>query len=308
MSLLDLAASGAVDRLRAALGGAPGWLLAACLGTTITTLTVWAARRWLDRRSLRSLGLVADRRALEAVAFGWLVAATMQATVFAIHLAAGWIVSPRFAWETLSLARIAGGLATMTVVFALVGWHEELLMRGYWLQNLADGFAWLPGTARGLNRIAAVVLSSSVFALAHVANPHANWASALGIFAAGLFLAFAYVRTGQLWLAMGLHWGWNLFQGPILGLPVSGIETVNLVEYEVEGPALLTGGAFGPEAGLVLVPALALGVLAIHWYARAPLAPAAERASADAGREPGLPGAPGPSGVSGQSSSSGPSV
>jgi hypothetical protein len=139
-----------------------------------------------------------------------------------------------------------------------VGFYEELLFRGYYLQNLADG----------TNLPVAVLLSSAVFGLAHLGNPSSSWIAALGILAAGLFLSFAWLRTRSLWLPIGLHIGWNFLEGPIFGFEVSGTPTTSLIQQSVDGPLLFTGGAFGPEAGLVVLPALALGAGLIWWYTR----------------------------------------
>jgi hypothetical protein len=99
-------------------------------------------------------------------------------------------------------------------------------------------------------------------------NPHATWISAVGIFVAGLFLALGYLCTGQLWLSIGLHIGWNFFEGVVFGFPVSGTTSYPLLRVQVSGPAAWTGGAFGPEAGLIVLPALLIGALLVSLYAR----------------------------------------
>jgi hypothetical protein len=140
-----------------------------------------------------------------------------------------------------------------------VGWQEELLARGYWLQNLAEG----------LNPIWAVLISSVLFALGHLLNPNVSWNAILGLVFAGIFLAYGYLRTRQLWLPIGLHIGWNFFEGTVFGFQVSGLtEMPQLIRQVVQGPELVTGGLFGPEAGLVVLPAMALGVLLIFGYTR----------------------------------------
>ena len=102
----------------------------------------------------------------------------------------------------------------------------------------------------------------------HLANPNATWVSAAGIFFAGLFLAYGYVCTQQLWLSIGLHIGWNFFEGVVFGFPVSGLSIYPLIHINVSGPDVWTGGAFGPEAGLIILPALALGAVLINLYTR----------------------------------------
>jgi hypothetical protein len=144
-------------------------------------------------------------------------------------------------------------MAGMFLFFILVGWNEELLSRGYHLQTIASG----------TNRFWGVILSSLIFGLLHIGNPNATWVSASGIFLAGLFMAYAYLRTGQLWLSIGLHIGWNFFEGPVFGFPVSGLNTFHSTHITVTGPELWTGGAFGPEAGLIVLPALLVGTILV---------------------------------------------
>ena len=56
------------------------------------------------------------------------------------------------------------------------------------------------------------------------------------------------IRTGSLWFSCGLHFGWNLFQGAVFGLPVSGLsEFSTVVTASAQGSTALTGGAYGPE-------------------------------------------------------------
>ena len=83
---------------------------------------------------------------------------------------------------------------------------------------------------------------------------------------AAIYLAFGYIRTKQLWLSIGLHIGWNFFEGVGFGFPVSGLDIYPLLRINVTGPELWTGGAFGPEAGLIVLPSLLVGGLLIYLY------------------------------------------
>ena len=175
--------------------------------------------------------------------------------IFLTEGALGWLRIRDFAWNA-TIATLGEAL----LLWALVAWNEELLFRGYLLVNLRDG----------LNTPWAVVLSSLLFAVAHGQNPHMGWPALLGLVLAGLFLADGWLTTGRLWLPLGLHLGWNLFEGTVFGFPVSGMTFPSLVVSDIHGPTLLTGGAFGPEAGLLLVPALALGAWLMHRRANEP--------------------------------------
>jgi len=222
------------------------------------TLSVYLARRFLDKRPFAGLGLKLDSRTLPDLLAGIGIAAGIMALVFGLHLALGWLTVEGFAWEREDLPSVLGGMALMFVIFALTGWNEELLSRGYHLQTLVSGTNLLWG----------VVISSVIFSVLHLSNPGALWNSAAGIFLAGLFLAYAYLRTGQLWLSIGLHLGWNFFEGPVFGFPVSGLGFYSMTRITVSGPELWTGGRFGPEAGLVLIPGLLAGAIAIYIYSK----------------------------------------
>jgi membrane protease YdiL (CAAX protease family) len=176
--------------------------------------------------------------------------------IFAVMLSLGWLTLEGFAWEVDPVGTVITGVLTFFVVYIFVGWQEELLSRGYHLQTLASG----------INLFWGVVLSSAVFGVLHIFNPGATWASTVGIFFAGIYLAYAYIRTKQLWLPIGLHIGWNFFQGVVFGFPVSGTTAYALTRINVHGPELWTGGRFGPEAGLIVLPSLIVGGILIYLY------------------------------------------
>lgn len=219
-------------------------------------LSVWVARRVFDRRSVSSLGLRLDRRAGRDVLVGIGIAALQTAFVFVLEAGFGWLEVVGFAWQEQSLSSVVLNFMLWLVIFLAVGFYEELFSRGYQLQNIEEG----------LNTFWGVLLSSGFFGLMHIINPNASWLSAVGITLAGVFMAYAYLRTRQLWLPIGLHIGWNLFLGPVFGFPVSGLGVSGLFRVLVDGPVLITGGEFGPEAGLVVLPALGLGVLLVWRY------------------------------------------
>lgn len=223
------------------------------------TFSVYIARGYLDRRSFTSLGLRWDSQAVADLIAGVGIALGMYALMFGLLYAAGWINIQNFAWETQNTGALVNSLLTWFFFFILAAWLEELLARGYWLVNLSEG----------LNLFWGMIISSAAFSLLHLLNPNPSWASSLGIFVAGLFLAYACLASGQLWLPIGLHLGWNFFEGPIFGFAVSGFDTFRLINHSVNGPDFITGGTFGPEAGLILLPAVGLGILLIYLYTRA---------------------------------------
>jgi len=148
----------------------------------------------------------------------------------------------------LGVYRIVGTGDASMLLLALIasaimpGFTEELLFRGIlfrWIEEF--GGSW-----------AALAVTSGLFGLAHIFNPGATWFSSFAIAVeAGVLLGGAYMLTRSLWLPMGLHAGWNFTQGEIFDVPVSGTPVHGLVEAQLSGPALLTGGSFGLEASVI---------------------------------------------------------
>ena len=147
-------------------------------------------------------------------------------------------------------------LIRMAIAVAILpGFMEELLFRGIlfrWIEEL--GGSWV-----------ALLITSALFGLAHLMNPNATAFSSFAIaLEAGVLLGGAYMLTRNLWMAIGLHAAWNFTQGWIFDVPVSGTDQDGLVEAQLSGPELLSGGAFGLEASVIaMVLATSAGVVLV---------------------------------------------
>ena len=237
----------------------PEYLLLATFGETIAiTVSVFLARRFLDKQSIESLGLKLNLQTLFDILAGIGITFLQMGFIYFLLLSLGWLTFEGFAWKVDPIGLVLKNTLMFLVMFIFVGWNEELLSRGYHLQTIASG----------TNLFGGVVISSVVFGLMHLGNPSANWVSTTGIFLAGVYLAYGYVRTKQLWLSIGLHIGWNFFEGVVFGFPVSGLDIYPLLRINVTGPELWTGGAFGPEAGLIVLPSLIVGGILIYLYTK----------------------------------------
>lgn len=238
--------------------GTRSMLVAGMVNAVSVGLAAWVSRRTLDRKSVESLGFPPERL-WQDMGAGILIGGLMISAAAAVALLAGWVSFEGFRWEQVGEPAWGLDVLNMFLLFLLTGITEELQFRGYIMQNIEEGL----GTRW------AVLLSSAIFALLHFANPGASQAAPLlGLYLAGIFFAFAYLRTRTLWLATGLHIGWNVFINTVFGFPVSGIDTPGLLVPRVSGPEIWTGGSFGPEAGLLLLPALAVGVALVLLAAR----------------------------------------
>lgn len=242
-------------------------------GTVIVALVValgtFICGRGLDRRRLVDFGLELSPRWWADLGAGVVIGAISMALIFVVELGAGWLTIEARAVGGAPGQPFALALVDPFVVFIAVGFYEELLSRGYHLRNLAEGLRGLklgveigPGAALVL----ATLLSASVFGMLHLGNHNASAISTINIGLAGCMLAAGLIWTGQLALPIGLHLGWNFCQGNVFGFAVSGnLVGPRVFAIEQGGDPLITGGAFGPEAGLIGLAAMlvALGLQAL---------------------------------------------
>lgn len=129
---------------------------------------------------------------------------------------------------------------------AAAGIAEEILFRGIVFRLLEE----FTGTW------VAVAVSGMVFGLAHITNPDATWWGAVAIgLEAGVLFGVLYAYTRSLWVLIGFHAAWNVVQGPILGVIVSGTGAgaPSLLRTSSHGHDLISGGMFGAEASVVTV-------------------------------------------------------
>jgi uncharacterized protein len=239
------------DRLSPGLIAQTGVMLVAAL------LAAWVLLRWVDRRPVQGLGFPMDGPGVRDLAAGVAVGTLALSAVVALFAALGWY---RYTAQPGSLA----GWATMSglalVALAIPAAAEEALLRGYPFRALVEG----PGAAT------AVVVTSLVFAGLHGSNPGAGAFALVNIFLAGVLLAVAVLRTGTLWLATGVHLGWNWAMSGPLDLPVSGLQGLDVPLYDAVavGPTWVTGGTFGPEGGLAGTLGACLGLALVVWLTR----------------------------------------
>jgi membrane protease YdiL (CAAX protease family) len=208
-------------------------------------------RRFLDGDTLVNLGLDRKPGWWKEILGGLVLGALLMGLIFLLEWATGWLQVEGFVWQAQSSSSTVLTLLGYVIILGLGAFWEELSFRGYVLQNLDVDWS----------AIVALVTSSILFGLFHALNPDFSWLALFNIFLAGVLLAVCYLATDQLWLPIAFHFSWNFFQGPILSFPVSGMSTGGLILTETTGNPLITGGAFGPEAGLIGTVALAIGLL-----------------------------------------------
>lgn len=230
----------------------------------LSSAAVVAGATWLlaarvDKRRFDEFGLRLSARWWADFGAGVVIGVVLMTGIFVVELRAGWLSIEDRLVGAAPGQPFALALLGPFVVFVAVGFYEELFSRGYHLRNMAEGLRVGPIGPRAA-LLLATLISSSVFGLLHASNPSASLISTVSVALAGCMLALGLLWTRELGLPIGLHLSWNFCQGNVFGFPVSGnFAGARVVAIEQLGDPLITGGSFGPEAGIIGIAAMLIG-------------------------------------------------
>jgi uncharacterized protein len=202
-------------------------------GLIIAVLLVYIFRRFIDRDSFSSLGFSTDGYGSDAISGFFLAPAILGLGSLILFL------SGNLKWMDIDFD--PSSLFISLGIFAMVAFSEELVFRGYILNNLMGSF----------NKWVALCISAFIFALFHLNADNISFLPVADLFLGGLLLGINYIYTKNLWFAFFLHLSWNYFQGPLLGFKVSSLPVQSLLQSELKGSPLLTGGGFGFEGSFI---------------------------------------------------------
>jgi len=230
-----------------------GYYLGSLAGTLAIALVANVlALRFFTERSLVDIGMGWSRASMDNMGLGILGGGGAACLVLAPALLFG-------------EAHISGtpqdqpSFAVMVFVVALLAlgsMGEELMMRGYGFQILlANCGTW-----------ATIIPVGLVFAYLHMGNPGASWLGIANTAGFGILFGYAFVRSRDLWLPAGLHFGWNVTL-PLFGVNVSGLR-MKMTGHDMVWSAgnIWSGGDYGPEAS-VLTSIVMIVLAAYIWKA-----------------------------------------
>jgi membrane protease YdiL (CAAX protease family) len=195
-----------------------------------------------ENKPLGSVGLAFHERWRSELGLGLAIGAVMVLLVAGLERFLGLAA---FHWSGEAAAQLLSAATFAVFLMLISAASEEVLFRGYPFQRLVDA----------IGPVGAVLVFSGLFGIVHLGNPHHTWISTANTMLVGIPLAVAYLRTRALWMPIGIHFAWNFVQGYGLGLPVSGLVLPGTaISARVQGGTWLTGGAYGPEGGLLATP------------------------------------------------------
>ena len=220
------------------------------LASSLITLTIALFLGWICGRSLEGLPFKALGASFTKGSLTNLVAG---AVIGGVTLALAVLLAVLFGGLRFEFQGADTSLGISFIVIIVAAAAEEALFRGYPFQTFVrSGLAWL-----------AIVITSAIFAAAHLQNPNWSIISVVNTVAAGVWFGIAYLKTRDLWLVFGMHFMWNWLQGAVFGIEISGLTAltpVSLLREVDRGPAWLTGGTYGVEGGIVTTVALIVSI------------------------------------------------
>ena len=225
------------------------WLDNPILAAAGTVLVVGVFSNWLALRIFEHLhvadaGLHLSRASAENLAIGLGGGIASAALVLGPPLLAGAAhLVPAKDYEPS-----AGSFIFLTLLLIAGAVGEELMVHGYGFQLLMAAIGpW-----------ATIAPVGVFFAFLHGSNPGSSWLSTAITAGFGVLFGYAYLRSRDLWLPIGLHFGWN-FTLPLFGVNISGLR-IRVTGYELSWTAgrLWSGGEYGPEASVLTAGVLVL--------------------------------------------------
>ena len=236
---VDMADEKAIEALFDASFDSPVMLILTAFQVMGSFLALWLATKFIDRKPLMSIGLsVKDKTNEMLIGLGFALA--FIGGLFLIL----WLIG---AINITGYVGFKPGVFIVSMMLFMAAFDEELIFRGYILNNMMDSTS---------NRWIALAGSSLLFALLHSGNPSvwSTWVPMTELFAAGFILGISYTFTKNLWFPTFFHFGWNFFQG-LFGFEISGInvDSWKMISHENTGnvPDIVSGGAFGIEGSVI---------------------------------------------------------
>lgn len=205
----------------------------------------------VERRSISSMGLRKEGF-IKKYFWGFGVGFIMFSAAILILVLNGNITVVDNSSYTVGISAL-GSILILLPGWAVQSATEEILSRG-WLMNVVG--------ARH-NGLLGLIISSALFGVLHLLNNSVNVLAIINICLVGIFFGLYVIKTNDLWGACGIHCAWNWAQGNIYGLEVSGnsVNTGSLINLDLKGNKLITGGGFGPEAGMAVTIVLLIGIV-----------------------------------------------
>jgi membrane protease YdiL (CAAX protease family) len=204
--------------------------------------------KFVDRKKFATIGINRSGQTSNMLAGFFIAPAIIGAGTLILYF------TKHLEWDDFSFN--ASDLFIQFGILSLIAVSEELVFRGYILNNLMQSF----------NKWVALFISAALFTFFHISNPGISVIALATLFLGGVLLGMNYVYTKNLWFSIMLHFSWNFFQGPLFGYKISGVDFSSLLMIQLKGDESITGGSFGFEGSFIATALLFITVAALYLY------------------------------------------
>jgi len=220
---------------------------ASFLGVLLTVLIMTKFKK----QAMKNMGWTDFWKRKGELAFGLILGFASITIIFLILWATGQIYFEHIRWH------FSWSLLLGLITFIFVALNEELFFRGYIISILRQTHS----------KVVIYLVSAVIFSCAHIMNDNVKLLGLINIVLIGLLFAYMFLKTNRLWMPVGYHLTWNFFQGNVWGFHVSGTTTTSVLQPEIRN-TILTGGGFGPEAGLLTTIVIIVGFFVVRTWGR----------------------------------------
>ncbi|NVN18157.1 CPBP family intramembrane metalloprotease [Muricauda sp. HICW] len=209
-------------------------IIVAAFGLMGFLLLISLFMKYVDKKSFLDLGLYFKNNGKD-ILFGVLAGLLIMGMGYGLLILFGQL-------EFKEMNFIGIEFLLTLVLYTIVSFSEEILLRGYILRNFMES----------MNNFLALLLSAILFSIMHSANPNISWIGFVNLFLAGIIMGLPYIYTQSLWFPIAFHFSWNFFQS-LFGFNVSGMNSYSLIEFSFSERNIINGGDFGFEGSLLSI-------------------------------------------------------
>ncbi|UCC79918.1 MAG: CPBP family intramembrane metalloprotease [Candidatus Zixiibacteriota bacterium] len=225
------------------------------LRSIVVVLAIWLTIRYLMKKPISFAGIALNRGWSWQILLGTFLGVVVQVVALILMALFGWYSINGFLWQFTPVEALFPSLLFAFIIGLETGVIEESVFRGFLMNSIADRFGLKVG----------VIISSVIFGLLHfsgIGKEFPWWLSLLSATIGGFLFAQAYLLFNNIWVPLGLHFGWH-FAARILGTPGVTLEEACFLVTSVDGPVLLV---VTKQGGASLFELVGMGICSLIIY------------------------------------------
>lgn len=240
-----------LDKISNSLLTSDSLMIISLFATSLMIIIVLLFCKLIQKRKMDSIGFI-KKGFIKEYAIGMVLGLVMFSIVVGLGVLFGGL-----SYEGIATDFAIGTFALYFIGYLIQGMSEEVLCRGYFLGSVA----------RRNSVVAAILANSVFFAALHLANTGISLFAFINLSLFGIFASLLFIRRGSIWCVAAVHSIWNLVQGNVYGLSVSGTNSnLSIFKFDSNDVSdIFTGGAFGMEGSICCTIVLLTGIIILYF-------------------------------------------